>query len=85
MTTPPITDAYRQLAARLDALPSGFPATPDGLELAVLARLFTPEEAALAAQLRLTPETPAALSLAAGSAARPAPCAPRSRAWRVAA
>ena len=51
MTISPITDAYRQLAARLDALPSGFPATPDGLELAVLARLFTPEEAALAAQL----------------------------------
>lgn len=50
---------YRQLAARLDALPNGFPATPDGTELRVLAKLFTPEQAALAAQLRLTKETPA--------------------------
>ena len=84
MTTPPIADAYRQFAARLDALPSGYPATSDGLELAVLARLFTPEEAALAAQLRLTPETPAALA-ARIWAARPANCGWRSRAWRVAA
>jgi electron transport complex protein RnfB len=51
-------DAYRQLAARLDTLPNGFPPTEDGLELAILARLYTLEEAALAAQLRLTPETP---------------------------
>jgi electron transport complex protein RnfB len=69
MTTPPVADAYRQLAARLDALPNGFPATPDGLELAVLARLFTPEEAALTAQLRLTPETPADLAARIGGEA----------------
>ncbi len=50
-------DVYRQLAARLDALPNGFPATEDGTELAILRALFTPEEAALAAQLRLTPES----------------------------
>ncbi len=49
---------YRQLAARLDALPDGFPPTEDGAELRLLAELFTPEEAALAAQLRLTLETP---------------------------
>lgn len=56
------SEEYRQLAERLDALPNGFPSTPDRLELALLARLFTPEEAALAAQLRLTPETPAAIA-----------------------
>ncbi len=50
---------YRQLARRLDALPNGFPHTPDGAELRLLAKLFTPEEAALAAALRLTPETAA--------------------------
>jgi len=49
---------YRQLAARLDALPDGFPPTEDGAELRLLAELFTPEEADLAAQLRLTLETP---------------------------
>ncbi len=51
-------DAYKRLAERLDALPNGFPATEDGAELRLLAKLFTPEEAVLAAQLRLTRETP---------------------------
>jgi len=50
-------DAYRRLAARLEALPNGFPATEDGLELAILRELFTPEEAELAARLRLTLES----------------------------
>jgi ferredoxin len=52
-------DSYKQLAERLDALPNGYPATEDGIELELLANLFTPEEAACAAQLRMTPETPA--------------------------
>ncbi len=51
-------DPYRQLADRLNALPNGFPPTPDGAELRLLAKLYTPEEAALAAKLRLTRETP---------------------------
>lgn len=50
---------YQRLAERLDALPQGFPPTEDGVELRLLAKLFTPEEAALAARLRLTLETPA--------------------------
>ena len=50
---------YRELAARLDELPNGFPPTEDSIELSLLAKLFTPEEAALAARLRLTLETPA--------------------------
>ncbi len=49
--------SYQRLAARLDALPDGFPATEDGAELRLLAKLFTPEEAALAAKLRLSLET----------------------------
>ncbi|HNT76812.1 MAG TPA: helix-turn-helix domain-containing protein, partial [Anaerolineae bacterium] len=53
---------YKLLAERLDALPNGFPPTPDGAELRLLEKLFTPEEAALAARLRLTKETPAQLA-----------------------
>jgi Na+-translocating ferredoxin:NAD+ oxidoreductase subunit B len=49
---------YQQLAARLDALPNGFPPTAEGIELRLLAKLFSPEEAALAARLRMTLETP---------------------------
>ncbi len=51
-------DAYKKLAERLDALPNGFPPTEDGAELRLLAKLFTPEEAELASQLRLTKEAP---------------------------
>lgn len=51
-------DPYKRLAERLDALPNGYPATPDGTELRILALLFTTEQAELATKLRLTPETP---------------------------
>jgi electron transport complex protein RnfB len=58
---------YKVLAERLDALPNGFPPTDDGAELRLLAKLFTPEEAALAAQLRLTLETPKQIAARIGS------------------
>ncbi|MFZ6027632.1 MAG: ATP-binding protein [Chloroflexota bacterium] len=61
---------YKRLAERLDALPNGFPAAPDGAELRLLAKLFTPEEAALASQLRLTLETPAQLAERLGGEAK---------------
>ena len=51
-------EVYKKLAERLDALPNGFPPTEDGVELKMLAKLFTPEEADLASQLRLTKEVP---------------------------
>lgn len=51
-------EVYRQLAEKLDRLPNGFPPTPDGIELRLLAKLFTPQEAVLAAHLGLTPQTP---------------------------
>jgi len=51
-------EAYKKLAERLDALPNGFPPTEDGAELRLLAKLFTPEEAELTSQLRMTREVP---------------------------
>jgi ferredoxin len=59
-------DPYEPLAERLDALPQGFPSTEDGAELRLLVKLFVPEEAALAAQLRLTLETPSQLAVRIG-------------------
>src|SRR5512140_3812792 len=50
-------DAYKHLAEHLDTLPSGFPATDDGSERRLLAKLFTPEEAEVAAQLTSTLES----------------------------
>lgn len=58
--------SYHRLAARLDALPNGFPPAADGAELRLLAKLFTPEEAALAATLRLTLEPPAEIAARTG-------------------
>ena len=49
---------YRALAQRLDELPNGYPPAPDGSELRLLAYLYTPEEAQLAAALQPGLETP---------------------------
>ena len=50
-------DTYRLLAKKLDDLPNGFPPTPDGAELDLLAKIFSPTEAELAAQLSEKPQT----------------------------
>jgi Na+-translocating ferredoxin:NAD+ oxidoreductase subunit B len=50
-------DPYKELAVRLDTLPNGFPPTDNGAELRLLAKLFTPAEAELAAKLKLPLET----------------------------
>ncbi len=49
--------AYRRLAEHLDTLPDGYPPTESGVELRVLERLFTIEEAELAVHLTLDRET----------------------------
>ncbi|MBC7186103.1 MAG: 4Fe-4S binding protein [Calditrichaeota bacterium] len=59
-------DPYEKLAQRLDQTPNGFPRTASGVELRLLAKLFTPEEAALAAELTLQPETAEELALRLG-------------------
>jgi electron transport complex protein RnfB len=59
-------DAYRKLAQRLDAIPNSFPASESGVELRLLAKLFAPEEAALASVMRLIPETPTDIAASAG-------------------
>ena len=48
---------YRRLAEHLDALPDGYPPTTTGVELRVLERLFTLQEAELAVHLTLARET----------------------------
>jgi len=54
--------AYRRLARRLNELPEGFPPTEDGAELQLLEAIFTPQEAALAAELRLRLEPPESIA-----------------------
>jgi Pyruvate/2-oxoacid:ferredoxin oxidoreductase delta subunit len=57
-----MNDPYQRLAKQLDHLPNGFPASADGSELRLLALLFTPAEAALAAELSASLETPAEIT-----------------------
>lgn len=59
-------DVYENLAAHLDDLPGGYPRTPSGVELRILRRLFTPEEAGLALHLTLLPEEARVVALRAG-------------------
>ena len=49
-------DVYTKLAAHLDDLPGGYPSTESGIELKILRRLFTPEEAEMALRLSVLPE-----------------------------
>jgi Na+-translocating ferredoxin:NAD+ oxidoreductase subunit B len=60
-------DIYRRLAARLDALPNGFPSTESGAELRLLAKIFTPEEAALASVMNLSREPAENIAARAGT------------------
>jgi len=47
---------FKKLAVHLDDLPAGFPPGGDGLELRLLQKLFTPEDAELAIHITLIPE-----------------------------
>jgi electron transport complex protein RnfB len=59
-------DVYRELAQKLDAIPNGFPATESGVELRLLAKIFTPEEAALASVMHLKKEPADQIATRAG-------------------
>ncbi|MDD5711639.1 MAG: 4Fe-4S binding protein [Smithellaceae bacterium] len=50
-------EVYYRLAKVLDTLPNGFPAAEDGVEIKLLKKVFTPEEADLFCDMRLTFET----------------------------
>lgn len=51
-----MNDVYKRLAKHLDDLPAGFPATDSGVELKILKRFFSPEEAEIAMRLTMRPE-----------------------------
>lgn len=63
-------DVYRRLAKRLNEMPNGFPETESGVELKILQKIFSPEEAKTTLMLSPLPETIEAI---AGRLGRPAP------------
>ncbi len=62
-------DVYQKLARHLDTLPAGFPKSESGVELRILRRLFTREDAELALHLTVIPEEPRVIARRAGIAA----------------
>ncbi len=61
-----MTDPYKALAAHLEKTPGGFPPTESGVELRILKRLFTPQEAELACCLTMLPEPVSAIAKRCG-------------------
>jgi len=55
-------DIYLKLRDFLDKLPAGFPATESGVEIKILKKLFTPEQATIALRLRTKPEPVSAIA-----------------------
>jgi hypothetical protein len=51
-----MADVYERLRDRLDMFPQGFAKTESGVELEILKRLFTPDEAEITLDLRPLPE-----------------------------
>lgn len=52
-----MNDVYARLADELNRIPNGFPRTQSGVELKLLAKLFTPEDARLATFLSMEPQS----------------------------
>jgi Pyruvate/2-oxoacid:ferredoxin oxidoreductase delta subunit len=51
-----MSDVYEKLAQHLDNLPTGYPRTESGVEMRILKKLFSPEEAEIAMLLSIMPE-----------------------------
>ena len=59
---------YENLAEALDKLPNGFPRTPSRVEIRILKKIFSPEEASLASQMGRSKETAEVVALRTGLA-----------------
>ena len=52
-----MADVYKRLAIKLDETPTAYPATKSGIELKILRKIFSPEDAEMALKLKPLPET----------------------------
>ena len=59
-------NVYQRLRRFLDELPGGFPETDNGVEIKILEKLYTPEEAELTLKLSETPEEVPAIAKRVG-------------------
>ncbi|MFH0995999.1 MAG: hypothetical protein V1844_10970 [Pseudomonadota bacterium] len=61
-----MSQVYEKLREHLDSLPGGFPAAESGVEMRILKRLFTPEEAEIAPFLGMKLDTAEVIAQKAG-------------------
>lgn len=59
-------DVYVKLREFMNTLPAGYPSTPSGVEIRILKKLFSPEEAELTMQLKNDPEEVPAIAVRLG-------------------
>ncbi len=59
-------DIYDKLREFMDTLPAGYPKTPTGVEMKILKKLFSPEEAELTINLKNEPEEISVIAARAG-------------------
>jgi H+/Na+-translocating ferredoxin:NAD+ oxidoreductase subunit B len=59
-------DIYVKLREFMNTLPAGYPSTPSGVEIRILRKLFSPEEAELTMQLKNEPEEVPAIAIRLG-------------------
>lgn len=59
-------EVYYKLRDLLDSIPNGYPATESGIEIRILEKIFTEEEAALTLRLKMRWETPRAIARRTG-------------------
>jgi ferredoxin len=59
-------EIFYKLRDILDTIPNGYPSSPDGIEIKILKKIYTEEEAELTTKLRLKYETPDAIALRTG-------------------
>jgi hypothetical protein len=59
-------DIYIKLREFLNTLPAGYPSTPSGVEIRILKKLFSPEEANFTTQLKNEPEEVPAIAARLG-------------------
>ena len=52
-----VTDVFKQLAQTLDQMPEGFPVTESGVEIKILKKIYSTEDARMFLKLKRQPET----------------------------
>jgi len=59
-------DIYVRLREFMDTMPAGYPTTPNGLEIRILKKLFTPDDAEMVMKLKTAPEEVSAIAARLG-------------------